>query len=86
MEGSSNSVVDCDKESVLVTPYQKQELLISELQSLNIDLHPSTDGDNSSVASMNESCESPLSSSWDSEPETDIPSLINCDGMLQGSL
>jgi chromosome segregation ATPase len=34
---------------------------------------------------MNESCESPLSS-WDSELESDIPSLINCDGMLQGSL
>ncbi|XP_045822085.1 protein NETWORKED 4B-like [Trifolium pratense] len=34
-----------------------------------------------------EGCESPLSSSWDSEPETDISSMINCDGMPdQGSL
>jgi hypothetical protein len=85
MEGSSNSGVGCDRESVLVTPYQKQELMKSELQSLNTDLPPSSDGDNSSVASMNEGCESPLSS-WDSELESDIPSLINCDGMLQGSL
>ncbi|XP_045820081.1 synaptonemal complex protein 1-like [Trifolium pratense] len=87
MEGSSTSVVDCDRESVSATPCQKEELPKSELQSLNIDLLRSTDGDNSSVASVNESCESPLSSSWDSEPETDIPSMINCDGMPdQGSL
>jgi hypothetical protein len=86
MEGSSNSGVDCDREeSVLVTPYQNQELLKSQLHSLNTNLPPSSDGDNSSVASMNESCESPLSS-WDSQLESDIPSLINCDGMLQGSL
>ncbi|KAK2444765.1 hypothetical protein QL285_015768 [Trifolium repens] len=85
MEGSSNSGVGCDRESVLVIPYQKQELMKSELQSLNTDLPPSSDGDNSSVASMNEDCESPLSS-WDSELESDIPSLINCDGMFQGSL
>jgi chromosome segregation ATPase len=49
-------------------------LMKSELQTLNINLLPSTDSDNSSVASMYEDCESPLSS-WDSEPETDIQSL-----------
>jgi chromosome segregation ATPase len=49
-------------------------LMKSELQTLNINLLPSTDSDNSSVASMYEDCESPLSS-WDSEPETDIISL-----------
>ncbi|GAU50439.1 hypothetical protein TSUD_409490 [Trifolium subterraneum] len=84
MEGSSYSNVDCDEVSVSVTPSQKQELLKFELLSVNTDLPPNCDGDNSSVASMNEGCESPLSS-WDLEPETDIPSLINCDGMPEGS-
>ncbi|KAK2390952.1 protein NETWORKED 4B [Trifolium repens] len=74
MEDSSNSNVGCNRENVLVTPYQKQMLMKSELQTLNINLLPSTDSDNSSVASMYEDCESPLSS-WDSEPETDIISL-----------
>ncbi|WJX34480.1 hypothetical protein P8452_22591 [Trifolium repens] len=83
MGGSSYSNVDCDEVSGSVTP--SSILLKSELQSLNTDLPPSSDGDNSSVASMNEGCESPLSS-WDSEPETDIPSFINCDGMPEGSL
>ncbi|XP_045820082.1 CAP-Gly domain-containing linker protein 1-like [Trifolium pratense] len=83
MGGSSYSNVDCDEVRVSVTPSQKQELMKFELLSLNTDFPPSCDGDNSSV---NEGCESPLSS-WDSEPETDIPSLINCDGMPdQGSL
>jgi hypothetical protein len=83
MGGSSYSNVDCDEVSGSVTP--SSILLKSELQSLNTDLPPSSDGDNSSVASMNEGCESPLSS-WDSEPETDIPSFINCDGKPEGSL
>ncbi|PNX67224.1 hypothetical protein L195_g055514, partial [Trifolium pratense] len=86
MESSSYSNADCDEVSGSVTPSQKQELLKFELLSLKTDLPPTDDDDdNSSVASMNEGCESPLSS-WDSEPETDIPSLINCDGMPEGSL
>ncbi|GAU46465.1 hypothetical protein TSUD_402320 [Trifolium subterraneum] len=85
MGGSSYSNVDCDEMSGSVTPSQKQELRKLELQFLNSDLPLNCDGDNSSVASMNEGSESPLSS-WDSEPETDIPSLINCDGMPEGSL
>ncbi|KAK2390950.1 hypothetical protein P8452_28143 [Trifolium repens] len=71
MEGSSNSDECFDRENVLVK---------SETQPLDIDLPLTSDGDNSSVASMNEDCESRLSS-WDSEPETDIPSLINCHDM-----
>jgi hypothetical protein len=74
MEDSSNSNVGCNEDNVLVTPYQKQMLLKSKLQPLSIDLPASSDGDNISVASMYEDCESPLSS-WDSEPETDIISL-----------
>ncbi|XP_012571909.1 uncharacterized protein [Cicer arietinum] len=83
MEGYSNSDVGCDEESVLVTPYQKQVLLKSDLQPRSIDLPLSSGGDNSSVTSMKEDCESPLSS-WESEPEFDIPSVINCHGMLEG--
>ncbi|GAU50440.1 hypothetical protein TSUD_409500 [Trifolium subterraneum] len=85
MEDSSNSNVGCNGEIVSVTPSKKRELLQFELLSLHNVLHPNCDGDNSSVSSANEGCESPLSS-WDSEPETDIPSLINCDGTPEGSL
>ncbi|PNX90346.1 hypothetical protein L195_g046470, partial [Trifolium pratense] len=49
MGGSSYSNVDCDEVRVSVAPSQKQELMIFELLSLNTDLPPSCDGDNSSV-------------------------------------
>ncbi|KAL5075362.1 hypothetical protein RYX36_014346, partial [Vicia faba] len=58
MEGSSN----CDGESVAMIPNHK---------TLNIELPSSSDVDVSSMVSMKEGCESPLSS-WDSEPEADI--------------
>jgi hypothetical protein len=58
MEESSNSNVGCNEDNVLVTPYQKQMLLKSKLQPLSIDLPPSSDGDNISVASMYEDSES----------------------------
>jgi len=74
MEGSSNTDLDLDGDIVLVTPYQK---LKSDLQPLNVDL--CSDGGNRLMSSMTEDCESPLSS-WDSEPETDIP-VINCHSM-----
>ncbi|PNX54471.1 hypothetical protein L195_g048090 [Trifolium pratense] len=45
-------------------------------------LTPSCDGDNSSV---NEGCESPFSS-WDSEPEADIQSVIDSDDMPEEPL
>jgi len=77
MEDSSNTDLDLDGEIVMVTPYQK--LLKSDLQPLNIDLH--ADGGNSFMSSTKEDCESPLSS-WDSEPESDIPSVISCHDML----
>ncbi|MCI20201.1 hypothetical protein A2U01_0041363, partial [Trifolium medium] len=83
MEGSSDSNLSCDGESVLVTPCKKQMLLKSGLQPLNMDFHPTFDGENSYVSSMNEGCESPLSS-WDSELETDISSVVNCDGISEG--
>jgi len=65
MEGSSNSDLSCDVESVLVK---------SDFQPFNMDLPLSSDSDNISVASVNEGYESHLSS-WDSEHETDIISL-----------
>ncbi|CAJ2641745.1 unnamed protein product [Trifolium pratense] len=69
MEGSSNSGEGFDRENVLVK---------SVIQPINLNFY-SSDGHNSSVAYINEGCESPSSSSsWDSKPEIDIPSVINC--------
>ena len=74
MEDSSNFDVSCGGESVSMTPYQYLMMLKSKLQPLNV----SFDGDNTSVASMKQGSESPLSS-WDSEPENDTPSVIKSD-------
>jgi len=82
MEDSSNFDVSCGGESVSMTPYQNLMLLKSKLQPLNVDLFLSFVGDNNSVASLKECSESPLSS-WDSEPETDIPFVINSDGSFE---
>jgi len=71
MEGSSNTDLSCDVEIVLVK---------SDIQPFDMDLPHSSDSDNISVASLKEDYESQLSS-WDSEPETDILSVINCQGM-----
>jgi len=59
MEDSSNFDVSCGGESVSMTPYQNLLLLKSKLQSLNVDLSLSFDGDNTFVASMKEGSESP---------------------------
>jgi len=80
MEGTSNSDLSCDGECVFVNPHEKLMLLKSSLQPLNIDLPHNSDDDNSSVVSLNEGCQSPLSS-WDSEPETDVLSIISSHGM-----
>ncbi|KAK2407212.1 protein NETWORKED 4B [Trifolium repens] len=79
MEGSSDS-------DHLVTLCQKQMLLKFGLQPLNMDFPPSSNGENSCVSSVKEGCESPLSS-WDSEPESDISFVVNCDDAIsEGSL
>ncbi|PNX57984.1 hypothetical protein L195_g050680, partial [Trifolium pratense] len=67
MEGSSNSDEGFDRENVLVKS-------VIQLQPIKLNFS-SSDGDNSSDGEI---CESPSSSSsWDSEPEIDIPSVIN---------
>jgi chromosome segregation ATPase len=79
MKGSSDS-------DHLVTPCQKQMLLKSGLKPLNMDFPPTSNGENSHVSSVKETCESPLSS-WDSEPETDISFVVNYgDAISEGSL
>jgi len=85
MEGSNNSDLSCDGECVFVNSHEKPMLLKSSLQPLNMDLPHSSDDDNSSVVSLNEGCESPLSS-WDSEPETDTLSIISSHGMPEEPL
>lgn len=78
MEDSGNFDVSCGGESVSMTLYQNLMMLKSKLQPLNV----SFDGDNTSVASMKQGSESPLSS-WDSEPENDTPSVIKSDGSFE---
>lgn len=85
MEGSGDSDVGSDQGSLLVTPYytpyKKQVLPKSSRQPVNMDLSPSSDGGDSSVASMKEGSRSPSSSSSDSEPESVIHGVpVNTDG------
>ncbi|XP_058753116.1 uncharacterized protein LOC131626302 [Vicia villosa] len=67
---------DCDGASVAMIPNQK---------TLNIHLPSTSDVGASSVVSMKEDCESPMSS-WASDPETDISSVTSCHVMPEESL
>ena len=96
MEGSDNSDLGFDQESVVVTPYYtpypKPMLQKSGLQPVNMDLSPSSGAD-SSVASMKEGAGSPSSSSSGSELVSFDPSITHynvmpvntdCKGLPEG--
>ncbi|XP_058753113.1 protein NETWORKED 4B-like [Vicia villosa] len=68
MDDSSNCDIGCDGESAAMIPNQK---------TLTIHLPSSSNIDVSSMVSMKEDCESPMSS-WASDPETDISSVTSC--------